>query len=138
MSNFYVPIDYSNVSEVVPKGDDILYSTLCKILRSRVGGGSIKWKSHVLITESGCAFSVPKRRKKTDLSFLKWTDLRNVRTTISEKLLLRWGVSAYSKIRLIAIRDPEYESEEDFLKCKSNFPNFCKELWSKQKQQEET
>lgn len=134
MSNLYVPIDYSNVSEVVPDGDDILYSTLCKIYRSQVGGGTVKWNSHVLITQSGCALIVPKRRKKMGLSFLKWIDLRKVRSTASEKLLMRWGISAYAKIRLEVIREPEHESVEDFLKSRSTFNNFCIDLWTKHSQ----
>ncbi len=138
MSNIFIPIEYSNVSEVVPKGDDILYSTLCEMYKLQVGGSHKKWESQVLLTQSGCAFNGPKKRKKTELLFLKWTGLRKIRTTLSKNLALRYGRGGYGEIRLNVMRDPEYESEEDFLKRKNNFPNFCRELWSKQKQEEET
>lgn len=55
MSNIYEPIDSSNLSEVLPQGDDVLFSTMTKVVCSS-GGSSIKWKSHVIASTSGIAY----------------------------------------------------------------------------------
>lgn len=58
MSKILAPIDSSNLSELIPEGDDIKFSTQCDV-RARQGttiGSTIaKWKSFVLATASGIA-----------------------------------------------------------------------------------
>ncbi|MFX1493572.1 MAG: hypothetical protein ACFFBZ_04755 [Promethearchaeota archaeon] len=63
MAEIYVPIDYSNLKEILPVGDDIIYSTLCKAYHTDAGS-LIIWKTHLLMTEKGIAFSKPGEKKK--------------------------------------------------------------------------
>jgi len=56
MTNIHVPIDSSNITSLIPEGEDILYSTMCKVtLRLATGGKAAKWNSHVLVSQSGFA-----------------------------------------------------------------------------------
>lgn len=50
MSYIYVPVDTSNLTEIIPEGDDVLYSTMCKAVY-----GDFKWQTHVLVSQSGFA-----------------------------------------------------------------------------------
>lgn len=130
MSDLYVPIDYSNVSEVVPEGDDILYSTFCKVIRT-TSGGTAKTKTHAVITQSGIAFcSMTKKKNQSELTFLKWDELKKVRGYMGSTQLL-WGRGAYRNVRVGVLRDPEYESKDSFKDRQKKFLTFCKDLWSK-------
>lgn len=129
MSNLYVPIEYSNVSEAVPEGDDILYSTFCKV--NKVGPmGTARVKSHAVVTQSGIGLCAMKKRKKqTALTFLEWDGLTGVKDSYG-KTLFKWGRSSYKRIRIAVLRDSEYESKESFKDRQKKFSVFCNELWS--------
>ncbi len=71
MSNIYVPIDSSNLSEVIPGGDDILYSTLCNV-KAVAYKVKIKWRSHVLATKSGIALQNKLEPKKEKGKYMKY------------------------------------------------------------------
>lgn len=75
MSNIYVPIDFTNLSEVIPEGDDILYSTICRV---EVVGLALKpkrkHKAHVLITDSGYAITNSLRKSNLELNFYPWSE----------------------------------------------------------------
>lgn len=135
MANLYVPIDYSNVSEIVPEGDDILYSTLCKYIKAVVGG-TVKVKVHAVVTQSGIAFCALKRKKKKIyIEFIEWDQLTEVKSFMG-KTVLKWGWSNYKRIRIDVLRDPELESKESFLGRKNKFMMICKEAWSKKVSQD--
>jgi len=130
MSNLYVPIDYSNVSEAVPAGDDILYSTLCKVFKV-VGLQAVRVKMHAVITQSGIALRRMKKMKKGTPIFIKWSKIKNVRLTPYGRVLMKWGLSGYARIRLKLLRVPEYESRQSFSDRKAKFLMFCREVWLK-------
>lgn len=54
MSNILTPIDSSDLSELIPEGDDVKYSTFCNV-RAQAFNVNYKWKTHVLVTISGVA-----------------------------------------------------------------------------------
>lgn len=62
--DMYVPVDFSDLKEVIPIGDEIIYSTLCNAFIDfsyyTEGIGFIPryktWNTHVLFTNSGVAF----------------------------------------------------------------------------------
>jgi hypothetical protein len=88
MSNIYIPIDHTNVKEVIPPGENIIYSTLCSAVeRGGVGPTRYKkkYKSHILVTDKGIAFTIPKWRKEP-MSIYK--PLEEVRITKKGKLSL--------------------------------------------------
>jgi len=67
MSKIYAPIDSSNLSELIPEGEDVKYSTQCDV-RARqgtmIGSTAAKWKSFVLATTSGIALQNRIEKKK--------------------------------------------------------------------------
>jgi len=90
MSNIYTPIDSSGLIRMIPEGDDILYSTLCKVqVISR--NVRIKWQCHVLVTKSGFAsytklepyttrtgkekYKVRKKKLGMIAQFIRWEEL---------------------------------------------------------------
>ncbi len=79
MSNIYVPIDYSEVSGVIPGGEDILYSTLCHIKERGGFAGSTAYKktynSHMVLTNNGIAFEIKRRLGKTRYEYIPYVDV---------------------------------------------------------------
>jgi len=72
MSDIYVPIDYSDIKNKIPPGEDIIYSTLCKGQTSQNLGTKTKrwtWISHVLMTPNGLVYTFPDVRKKKHLHY---------------------------------------------------------------------
>lgn len=63
----YVPIESSQLTNLLPKGDEIVYSTLCRVYATFTLGiksgkyvsNIHEWTSHVLLTKYGFAYSVP-------------------------------------------------------------------------------
>ena len=68
ISNFYVPVNYSNLKEIISENDEILYSTLCKVKRE-IG---YKFKSHLLITKEGFAYKKSLKKGQNEPIFRKW------------------------------------------------------------------
>lgn len=72
MSGIYVPIDYSNVKSAIPSGENIIYSTLCSgkstctTIRKIVNRD---WISHILITNQGLAFNIPKDIRHNPMAY---------------------------------------------------------------------
>jgi hypothetical protein len=65
MSNIYVPIDSTNLKEEIPPEEDILYSTMCKVMeRYQVGTRTQKdkYKSHILITNKKVYYLKPQKK----------------------------------------------------------------------------
>ena len=63
MSRLSIPIESTNLTDVIPEGDSIIYSTDLKAdlfaLRPYVSGSTFtsgKWQTHFLISESGIAY----------------------------------------------------------------------------------
>ena len=67
MSEFQIPIASSDLRKVIPSGQDILCSTLCRGTAKRLLVGGVKgqkertytWITHVLITNEGIAVTIP-------------------------------------------------------------------------------
>ena len=110
MADIYVPLDYSDVGSVIPQGEEVIYSTLCKAIVDR-GFGAVytnitKWVTHVLITTKGLACSVPQKKKPNISIYMPWYDIFHV-----------WndGIFVGSlKEMLVMTRDPNFESKENF------------------------
>ena len=69
MSEIIVPVDYSNVSNVIPPGEDIIYSSIAKASTTYIKT-TIFWETHILFTSNGIAFSRPEnwnKPKKSDV-----------------------------------------------------------------------
>ncbi len=139
MSNIFVPIDSSNLSELIPEGDDILYSEYCNV-QSRGSAIVLKWKSHVLATKSGFAaftriepskdkgkYILYKERKKKEgmiAQFIPWEDFG---TDINKpsfaknhvKVILNKDSSLFRHKIYVWYKDPNSRG----------FGHFCRDLW---------
>ena len=130
MSEIYYPIDGSNLKEIIPIGQDIIYSTLCKGYAKESEDKKYKWKSHVLITKEGVAFSIPltvnytKKELKNNPNlkvnhFMPWANIIIIKwqplVGISVGFAVPW---VYNQIRLrsefILERENKYESKQLF------------------------
>ncbi len=113
MSDIYIPIDYSEVKNIIPPGEDIVYSTLCKVRNtiSHTMGGSTtrKWISHVLITTKGIAYTIPQKKAPIELRYLFWYDIDKV---FSRGFMLRPKFKIVTEF--ILAQDPNFESKESF------------------------
>ena len=135
MRNIHVPINVSDLTNVLPSNDNILYSTFCKV-RSVLSSPTTKyvseWISHVLITESGIAFTKPTRFSIDEFKFFKWGYIWSVKAFPSA------GISAVEisprftshLLRLTHIKD--FESYQAFQNRLQYFPELCVSLhkWS--------
>lgn len=62
MTEIYLPIDFSKTREVIPPGEEIIYSTMCAGKGEFLEGNkriNYDWLSHFLLTENGVAFTIP-------------------------------------------------------------------------------
>jgi hypothetical protein len=138
MSKIFVPIDSSNLSELIPEGDDVIYSGYCNV-RIVAGKAKIKWKSHVLATKSGFAaftniapskdkgkyIRYKERKKKEGMiaQFIPWeefgTDINMPPfSKNAASYTLNRDASKFKRIYVVH-KDPNYKG----------FGHFCRDLW---------
>jgi len=126
MAEIYVPINYSNVKDVIPVGEDIIYSTLCRATKGEPG--SLKfWRTHLLITNKGIAFSKPgeKKRDPPELIYLNWTRVIYVlKKGLRLDLFKPYPASKFECefLDLTLKFDPTFESKDKFKKRLKEFP----------------
>ncbi len=116
-SGIYFPINYTEVSSVVPKEDDIIYSTKAKGLHES-GNTIYKWESHLLITTGGIAYTRP-YKKQNESYFIPWeqVDMLNSITKTKKKII----PSKHRGFSLSIVRDKKYETKEKFAERIQNF-----------------
>jgi hypothetical protein len=89
VSNIYIPIDSSDLSKVIPEGEDIIYSSLCKGEGTYIANNkNYFWNSHLLMTNRGLYFIIPlnarfskKQIAKLDPKvevFVPWYNVSNI------------------------------------------------------------
>lgn len=110
-TNFYVPIDYSDVRDAIPVGEDIIYSTLFAVhSHGGEGIGFIKTQhyiSHALFTKQGIAFQEPRGKTLTP-HYLPWYKVWMV---VGNSILIKKGTTIYT---YILNHHPDYESPQNF------------------------
>lgn len=139
MSNILIPINSSSLSELIPEGDDILYSTLCSV-KALAGNVTIKWQTHVLATKSGFASQTKLEPKKEKGKFIKYRARKKKEGLITQ--FLPWeefGTDinkppSFAKNRVIHTLNADagvlkriYVNYKD-IKGKE-FGHFCRDLW---------
>jgi len=137
MRNIHVPINISDLTSALIGSDNILYSTFCKV-RS-VSTGTTKryiseWTAHVLITETGIAFTKPQRRLPPELKFYRWSDFWRVRSLPSAGTSAVEIVSGVTSYLLKLAHIKELESYQAFQNRLQYFPELCVSLkkWSEE------
>jgi len=132
-SHMYAPIDFTNFLEPIPKYEDVLYSTLCNVKEILVDAKSY-WKTHLVITKSGIAMSVPHGRGWVGGKFFEWNDIWKMKKKGNSVVLMR-NPSRFSSLTLTLSR--EMESNESFSNRTKWFPDFCILLWEKYRKPEQ-
>ncbi|MCK4286033.1 MAG: hypothetical protein KAX18_07510 [Candidatus Lokiarchaeota archaeon] len=143
MSKILAPIDSSNLSELIPEGDDIKFSTQCDV-RARQGttiGSTIaKWKSFVLATASGIAlqnrlelnqykdkhlrYKVRKKKMGLVAEFVPWEEFG---TDINKG-------PPFGRNRIVLVINAKYGVTKRFYiifkdRIGYGFGHFCRDLW---------
>ncbi|MHA1241986.1 MAG: hypothetical protein ACTSQU_14565 [Promethearchaeota archaeon] len=130
MSEIYYPIDSTNLKNIIPIGQDIIYSTLCKGFAKESEEKKYRWKSHVLMTNEGVAFLIPLKvnytkkelKDKTNLRvnfFRPWANIFIIKGQPLVGITVGFAVPwMYNQTRLrcefILERDNNYESKQLF------------------------
>ncbi|MFX1382093.1 MAG: hypothetical protein ACFFBP_06570 [Promethearchaeota archaeon] len=118
----YVPLDVSNLREIIPEGEDIIYSTFCKGY-NYIGGTEYRWLSHVLITENYVAFQEPdyySRKSPLKNKYVYWDEIQKVK-----KLGKLAGFMIDKHFGYTITRDERFETKEQFKKRLKEFvPKF--------------
>lgn len=111
---FYVPIDYSDVKDAIPIGNDIIYSTLFTVnthtvdpqLGGRHGFKTNNYVTHALLTEKGIAYQKLKGGVLKP-EFIPWSKLT---IFVGHSLGFQDKMTMYT---FALTRDPDYESAQN-------------------------
>jgi hypothetical protein len=118
MADIYFPIDSSVAKNVIPPGEEIIYSTLCKIVHSGLPGSGTptrKWDSHVLLTPKGLVYSMPGNRAL----YNDWFEVKRITGKYIELFLgFRMGLK----------REPNFETKDGFKKRSKEFSRKIKPI----------
>ena len=136
MSDIYVPINYSDINKIIPPGEEIIYSTLCKgVLLLSQGTKSItyKWKTHVLITPNGIAYTKPNTLKKKAVlqEYSTWDEIYRIISVGKFGI----GFSLRKAFDFKLIRDVNFETKEKFNERSKEFVAKFRPLLIKKKEQ---
>jgi len=125
ISAIYIPIDFSNLSEVIPNGDDVICSTFCSIVNS-----GRQWKSHVLLTNTGIGF----KKRKGENVFYKWTEFRNAKIySVNKRVIKLYYLSKKTLTKFFAIRPKLkkiFVTKSEFGKRAGAFSKIALDLWN--------
>ena len=128
MSNIYVPIDFSDLKNVIPEGQEILYSTYAEVKYTspseNTGRGlryfKGKWESHVLITAEGLALNIRFQ------DGIKQYFVPLFHTSFLLKNLYVNIPDADGSFGFSLLRRPEFEKKDTFKKRSKEFKPFIK------------
>ncbi len=78
--NMYVPIDFSNLTSIIPEDEQVIYSGYgrCEIRTPTLTFGKVKvkyWFTHFLVTPNGIAFNVPQKDKTIKIVYISMKDV---------------------------------------------------------------
>ena len=117
MSDEFIPIDSSNLPDIIPEHEDILYSTLCKGTFEKDSILRKKWKTHLLMTYSGLFFLIPEKNIPPRMVFYPWHKIRQGKRKASLEI---------DGILIRPTYHPEFESKRDFINRLEQFSLKCK------------
>jgi len=137
MSDIYVPIDYSDIKNKIPPGEDIIYSTLCKGQTSQNLGTKTKrwtWISHVLMTPNGLVYTFPDVRKKKAPPLQIYDTWENIKSIVSVgKFGTGFVLSRGTDFKLV--RGEDFETKEKFKERSKEFIAQFRPLLIKKKEE---
>jgi len=135
MSDIYVPIDTTEVRNVLPEGEEIIYSTLCSgyyTLRSATTKPQTMWfDSHLLITEKSFAYTIGISgeailyyRPLNQMLAVRGRKFR-LKAAIGKSTILKYayGKEKYRDYYFKLVRDKSVEAKEKFKERAAEFEN---------------
>ncbi len=86
MSDFHIPLNYSNLQDFVSKNENILYSTFYKVISDKENPTSegyfpYVWYSHVLFTNEGIYFGEYQKKNKLKVKYIDWRIIDEIKGT---------------------------------------------------------
>ncbi|MFX1237000.1 MAG: hypothetical protein ACFFAS_20605 [Promethearchaeota archaeon] len=111
MAEIYFPIDASDLKNMVPPGEEIIYSTLAKGFTTFVNK-RFNWVTPILMTSNGVIYKKPdvtKRKAPLFGEYTLWGEVANV----AGGTKLGTGIMIYG-ISLNFTRDPDFETKEKY------------------------
>jgi len=109
--SFAVPIDFSDVREAIPIGEDIINSSLFSVYTHGPAGLAYEktqtFQSHVLFTKNGIAYQEPKGGIMKSV-YLPWYKIDQI--TVAN-ILIKQGLKLYT---FMMIPNTNYESLQDY------------------------
>jgi hypothetical protein len=112
----FIPIDYSDVREAIPEGEDIIYSSFCSAQKSGMNMRtqtfeSETFQSHVLFTKNGIAYQEPEAGLMKS-NYLPWYKVNNIATG---SFMIQKGSGMTKKIVAYTMTPiTKYESLKEF------------------------
>jgi len=134
MSNIHIPIEETNLLEVVPEGEEILYSVNCRAEFIRRGKNK-KWLTPVLVTKTGFAsFTRLKKffNENGEIEYVLRDKKQGLIPTFTPWVDLGLGISKkktpFVKNRIVhVISNFKWLHYIDLQKTKLG--DFCRDLW---------
>ena len=127
MSDIYVPLNVSNVQSKIPEGEDIIYSTWMKAVLLTFSGNVVKtttFNTHVLMTNNGFAWALPRGPAGPELKYNTWLDVHSFKGGRIYFEILPKPKHSLAKIRdyFMLARGEKSETEAQFNQRKPQFP----------------
>lgn len=129
LSNIYVPIDSSEINDIIPEGEDIIYSTF---FRAEVSLFATKqWGGHLLMTNKGVYLNVPvdltKKEQKREETFVPWYNIMDPKNRLLTLTGIE-GLNAELSFTLTILSDSNRESEESYVDRIAKFSYFVNQI----------
>ena len=147
MVEIYVPIDISDVKNIIPIGEDIIYSTFTKgTAQEEVVKGTKhwSWNSHLLFTNNGIALKIPlkvaykKKRLKqlqnpSDNQFVLWGNTETLKSGSKVSIKVHPNINRRLTMTFLIKRVKEFETKETFKTRKKSFLSKFRPIQSEKK-----
>lgn len=92
MSDFFIPIEHTDLQYILPPGEQIIYSTLCRCTISETTHKKTKflnWNTHVLFSNNYVAYHKPDSFKKNPRNQQKYDRLEEVQVIGGKGFVLK-------------------------------------------------
>ncbi len=114
MSDFHIPLNYSNLQDFVSKKESILYSTFYKVISDKEdplseGVFPDVWNSHVLFTNKGIYFPEYQKKGKPKVKYIDWRCIGEIKSNKLKTLKFYKTKHVFKPIR-----EPNFETIRSF------------------------
>jgi hypothetical protein len=129
MADIYYPLDSTSakvIQAIIPPGEDVIYSTLCKIKYSTPPPFVEKkrYRSQVLLTNKGVAYINYTVKR---CIYFDWAQVRGI--------YYKKVIEIFAGLDLVLVRDPDFETKEDFKKRTKEFASKIKPVMNARKEE---